>query len=94
MITKDDVLVQGLKIGTINEIATLKTDLIPNLATELKYRASHTVAPLNERGIPERDILILGDEKTPYSVIRKVMATCSDNDYAKISFAVTRGGKQ
>ncbi len=94
MITKDDVLVQGMKIGTINEISALKTDLVPALATELKYRASHTVAALNERGIPEREILILGDEKTPYSVIRKVMATCSENDYAKISFAVTRGGKQ
>ena len=94
MITKDDVLVQDMKVGSVSEINALKTDMIPALATELKYRASHTVAPLNERGIPEREILILGDEKTPYSVIRKVMATCSENDYAKISFAVTRGGKQ
>jgi biopolymer transport protein TolR len=39
-------------------------------------------------------VTILGDEKTPYAVVRKIMATCSENDYAKISFAVVRGGKQ
>ena len=94
MITKEDILVQGMKIGSVNEILRVKDDLIPSLAAELKYRASQTVAPLNERGIPEREVTILGDEKTPYNVIRKVMATCSQNDYAKISFAVVRGGKQ
>jgi len=94
MITKDDVLVQDMKVSTVNQIRSLKTDLIPSLAAELKYRASKTVAPLNERGFPEREITILGDETTPYTVIRKVMATCSENDYAKISFAVVHGGKQ
>ena len=94
MITKEDILVQGMKIGSVNEILRVKDDLIPSLAAELKYRASQTVAPLNERGIPEREVTILGDEKTPYNVIRKVMATCSQNDYAKITFAVVRGGKQ
>ncbi|MDO9179742.1 MAG: biopolymer transporter ExbD [Agitococcus sp.] len=94
MVTRDDVLVQDMKVSTVNEIKALKTDLIPSLASELKYRATKTVATLNERGIPEREITILGDEKTPYAVVRKIMATCSENDYAKISFAVVRGGKQ
>ncbi len=94
MVTRDDVLVQDMKVSTVNEIKALKTDLIPSLASELKYRASKTVATLNERGIPEREVTILGDEKTPYTVVRKIMATCSENDYAKISFAVVRGGKQ
>lgn len=94
MVTKDDVLVQDMKVSTVNQIKALNTDLIPSLASELKYRASKTVATVNERGIPEREVTILGDEKTPYTVVRKIMATCSENDYAKISFAVVRGGKQ
>ena len=88
------MLLQYMKVSTVNEIKSLKTHLIPSLASELKYRAAKTVATLNERGIPEREITILGDEKTPYAVVRKIMATCSENDYAKISFAVVRGGKQ
>ena len=94
MVTRDGSLVQDVKVSTVNQVKALKTDLIPSLANELKYRASKTVAPLNERGVPEREVTILGDEQTPYAVVRKIMATCSDNDYAKISFAVVRGGKQ
>jgi biopolymer transport protein TolR len=44
MVTRDDVLVQDMKVSTVNEIKALKTDLIPSLAAELKYRASKTVA--------------------------------------------------
>jgi len=94
MVTKQEVMVQDMKVASLSEVSATTGDLIPSLAAELKYRASRTVAPLNEQGIPEREITILSDEKTPYSVIRKIMATCSQNDYAKISFAVIRGGKQ
>ena len=31
---------------------------------------------------------ILGDRNTPYSVLRKVMATCTDAEYGKVSLAV------
>ena len=42
------------------------------------------------QGIPEREILVMGDRNTPYQLLRKVMATCSAADYSKISFAVLR----
>jgi biopolymer transport protein TolR len=94
MITKKEILVQDAHVITVADAMANKGDLIQALGTELRYRASKTVAPLNEQGVPERDITILSDKETPYSVIRKVMATCSQNDFAKISFAVARGGKK
>jgi biopolymer transport protein TolR len=94
MITKKDILVQDMQIATVAEAMANKTDNIAALGAELRFRAAKTIAPLNEQGIPERDITILSDKDTPYSVIRKVMATCSQNDFAKISFAVARGGKK
>ncbi|PTQ88174.1 ExbD/TolR family protein [Agitococcus lubricus] len=94
MITNKDILVQDMQVSSVAAVMALKNDIIPALSTELKYRASKTTPPLNEQGVPEREITILGDQNTPYSVIRKVMATCSDSDYAKISFAVVRGGKK
>jgi hypothetical protein len=32
----------------------------------------------------------MGDEKTPYSILKKVMATCASADYRNISLAVSR----
>lgn len=94
MITKKDILVQDLQVATVVEAMANKSDNIAALGAELRFRAAKTVAPLNEQGVPERDITIISDKDTPYSVIRKVMATCSQNDFAKISFAVARGGKK
>ncbi len=94
MITKKDILVQDMHVVSVADAMANKGDVITALGTELRYRAAKTVAPLNEQGIPERDITILSDKDTPYSVVRKVMATCSQNDFAKISFAVARGGKK
>lgn len=93
MVTKSDVLVQDVKVASIAEVMALETPLIPALATELKYRAAKSGAPLNAQGFPEREVTILSDKDTSYKALRKVMATLSDNDYSKISFGVLKGGK-
>ena len=36
----------------------------------------------------DREVTILGDRHTPYSVLRKVMATCTEANYGKVSLAV------
>lgn len=90
MITKDSILVQGVKVADIAAIATSAETTIPSLAQELQYRASKTAPKINEQGFPEREIMIIGDKGIPYTLLRKIMATCSENDYSKISFAVLR----
>lgn len=90
MVNQKYVIVQGVKVGDVPAIMASNSDTIPALAQELQYRASKTPAKLNEQGIPEREITILGDKDIPYILLRKVMATCSQNDFSKISFAALR----
>lgn len=93
MVTKSDVVVQDVKVASVAEVMATEGALIPALAEELKYRSAKSAAPLNEQGIPEREVTILSDKDTSYKALRKVMATLSDNDYSKISFGVLKGGK-
>ena len=94
MVTPTNILVQDTPIISVADALNIQGDIIEPLSKELKYRASKSGAiPVNEQGIPEREITILGDRKIPYSILRKVMATCSQNDYARMSFAVARGEK-
>lgn len=93
MVTKNDILVQDTKVASVDEVLAMESALIPALAEELKYRSGKSPAPLNEQGIPEREVTVLGDKDTSYKALRKVMATLSDNDYSKISFGVIKGGK-
>lgn len=90
MVNAKDIVVQGVKVATTADAMQIQGDVIPGLAKELAYRASKAPPKLNEQGIPEREIMILGDKSIPYSLLRKIMATCSASDYSKIAFAVMR----
>lgn len=90
MVNQKSIVVQGIKVADAAEALKTSGDVIPGLAKELAYRASKSAPKLNAQGIPEREITILGDKSIPYTLLRKVMATCSASDYSKISFAVMR----
>jgi biopolymer transport protein ExbD len=90
MVNQKSIVVQGIKVADAAEALKIDGDVIPGLAKELAYRASKSAPKLNAQGIPEREITILGDKSIPYTLLRKVMATCSASDYSKISFAVMR----
>lgn len=90
MVNEKSIVVQGMKVADTPEALQIQGDIIPGLAKELAYRATKTAPTLNPEGIPEREIMILGDKGISYTLLRKVMATCSASDYSKISFAVLR----
>jgi len=95
MVTQSMILVQDVPIMSIADALKVNGDIIEPLSKELKYRASKSgTIPLNENNIPEREVTIMGDKEVPYSILRKVMATCSLNDYARMSFAVAHGEKK
>jgi biopolymer transport protein ExbD len=41
----------------------------------------------------KREVTIMGDKDTPYSVLKKIMLSCSEADYGKVSFAVVEREK-
>ena len=48
-------------------------------------RSLRTAQPVD---IAKREVTIIGDKSTPYSVLKKIMWTCSEAQYGKVSFAV------
>ena len=41
-----------------------------------------------QRDISKREVTIMGDKGTPYRVLKKIMFTCSEAEYGKVSLAV------
>ena len=62
--------------------------MIQPLKAALQSQADTVLADAAKQDIAEREVTILGDRTTPYSVLRKVMATCTEADYGKVSLAV------
>jgi biopolymer transport protein ExbD len=91
MITKDQLFVQGELITSIADIKAANTPLIEPLRAALKRPL--LVGAVAAKDLAAREITVMGDKSLPYDVLKKVMATCTDADYGKISLAVLQKEK-
>lgn len=92
MITKTDLFVQGEFITTVADIRSDKSALVGPLRDALK-RPLLVGKEMTERDLAQREITIMADKSLPYDVLKRVMATCTDADYGKISLAVIQKEK-
>jgi len=88
MITKNDLLVDGRSIISVNDVISSPDAVIAPLKEALQQQSDKILAQAAKQDIKDREVTILGDRKTPYSVLRKVMATCTNAQYGKVSLAV------
>jgi biopolymer transport protein TolR len=91
MITKDQLFVQGELITSVADIQAANTALIEPLRVALKRPM--LVGDVAAKDLAAREITVMGDKSLPYEVLKKVMATCTDADYGKISLAVLQKEK-
>jgi biopolymer transport protein TolR len=92
MITKGDLFVQGERVATVADVQASKEPIIGPLRDALK-RPLLVGKQMTERDLAQREITVMADKSLPYDVLKKVMATCTDADYGKISLAVLQKEK-
>jgi biopolymer transport protein ExbD len=88
MITKEDLLVDGRAIAKIADIVGSDAVVIDSLKAALQAQADRVLTTTAQQSVADREVTIMGDRATPYTVLKKVMATCTDADYGKVSLAV------
>ncbi|MCC2657326.1 MAG: biopolymer transporter ExbD [Panacagrimonas sp.] len=88
MVTNEDIIVDNVKVMSTAAAAAAATSVLP----ELKYKLNEQTLMQVEGGGPGQvtrgDVNIMADKSIPFHVLKKVMATCSDTRFAKISLAV------
>jgi len=92
MITKSDLFVQGEFITKVADIRADKSALVAPLRAALE-RPLLLGREIAERDRAQREVTIMADKTLPYEVLKRVMATCTDADYGKISLAVMQKEK-
>ena len=92
MITRTDLFVQGEFITTVADIRAGTGALVEPLRAALK-RPLLVGREMSERDLAQREITIMADKALPYEVLKRVMATCTDADYGRISLAVIQKEK-
>lgn len=90
VVSATDVLVGGRSVGKISELLESTGDKFVPLETELKYQAEKAGPIKAEDQITGRPVTIMADQKLPYTLLKKIMATCAAAEYRAISLAVTQ----
>jgi len=88
MITRDQVFVQGELVADIADIADPGSELIEPLLAVLLRPMVGVDAEAQEEALASREITVVADKSLPYDVVKKVMTTCTEAAYGRISLAV------
>ena len=87
-ISQDQVLVQGTPVTTLAQVEALEGNIIEPLKAALKQQSDRVLRDAASADAASREVTILGDRELPYRILKKIMATCTDADYGKLSLAV------
>jgi biopolymer transport protein ExbD len=89
MVTTDDILVNGRSVAKVADVSRTDSQLvIENLRAALKEQNDSSLRSTAQEDLADREITIMGDKNTPFSVLKRVMATATAADYGKVSLAV------
>ena len=90
LLTDTQVLVQGVPVAQLDAVNASSELIIPELKAALESQAGRAIlaAADAEAAIAEREVTIMGDREIPYSLLKKVMATCTAAAYGRLSLAV------
>lgn len=95
VVSKNDILVDNVRIMGTDEAQAVDASFLPALKAELLRAPLMRVAGADATSVTRGDVNIMADKAIPYQVLKKVMATCTEARFAKISLAVIekkRGG--
>jgi biopolymer transport protein TolR len=89
MVTTEDLLVNGRVIAKVADISNGGEELvIEPLRLALKEQVDSSLRSAAQEDLADREVTIMGDRGTPFTVLKRVMATATAADYGKVSLAV------
>lgn len=98
-VSADDILIDETRIMSVEEALKSEQRVLGLLAAALALQPTNNVVndvELNgETPASGRDVNIVADKDTPYSLLKKILATCVDAKFDRVSLAVreiTQGG--
>jgi biopolymer transport protein ExbD len=87
------VFVDGELVGSLQDVIANQGPFFAPLKTALLAQSDRSLRAAQQTDIAKREVTIMGDKSTPYSVLKKIMLTCSEAEYGKVSFAVVEREK-
>jgi biopolymer transport protein ExbD len=88
LVTPDQVMINGEIIATASETLSLEEAYVPAIRDRLQVEAGRVISQLDTVSERSRQVVIMGDKQIPFKLLKKIMASCTEAGYEKISLAV------
>jgi biopolymer transport protein ExbD len=88
MVTQRDILVQGNAVARVSSVTSSDVLVIDSLRLALEAQNQRRILQGNPDSAVAPEVTIMGSKEIPYTLLKKVMATCTEAGYGKISLAV------
>jgi len=88
LVSETEILVQGSPVLSIEDAMAENASVLEPLKAALVSQNDRVLRRTADAEIAQRAVTIMGDRDIPYRLLKKVMRTCSDADYGRISLAV------
>ncbi len=94
MVTDRDILVQGSRIALLKDVNSSDKLLIDSLKVALLTQNKRRFLESSPTKTTAPEVTIMGNKEIPYRLLKKVMATCTEAGFGKISLAVMQKAAQ
>jgi biopolymer transport protein ExbD len=87
-VSPSEITVQGEVVADVDEILASNTPDVPSIGERLAALSANVIGLNTETVAQSQEVTILADREVPFSVIKRVMSTCTQEGYLRISLAV------
>ena len=90
IVGKDQVLVQGVPVARVADIQATGNTSIEPIGVRLAELRESVIGVSTQAVAESQEVTVLADKAVPFSVLKKVMATCTGQGYTRVSLAVVQ----
>jgi len=94
LVGKEEVLVQGVPVARIADIEALGNVEIEPIGVRLAELSESVIGVSTQAVAESQEVTVLADKSIPFSVLKKILATCTARGYTRVSLAVIQKPSQ
>ena len=87
---KEEVLVQGVPVARVADIQATTDERIGPISVRLAELSASVIGLSTQAVAESQEVTVLADKSVPFSVVKKIMATCTGEGYTRVSLAVVQ----
>jgi len=93
-VSPDEVLVQGKSVMKVADILESGSSNIAPITERLAELRTSVVGPSTKWVSESQEVTILADKSVPFTVIKRIMTSCTGEGYGQVSLAVIQKASQ